>query len=225
LDELTRSLDRIEALLADYRLKFLRHPFFAAAHHAKLPRKTLVEFAFHQYSDSILWVPRLSLMKSKVTAPRLARALHENIAHETGLDGPSHIALARAMLRSLGVRSLAAFPRGTFSGTAAMWLSDDFESFDEAEIAGWLLIAETLVPLMFERMLDAMRATGCDTAYFEQHIAVDGDEHSQWMHESIAEILARAGANGTAAHAVEAGMADAFEEAVQVPDRLARALR
>jgi pyrroloquinoline quinone (PQQ) biosynthesis protein C len=156
-------------------------------------------------------------MKSKVTSPRLSRAIAENIAHETGLDGPSHIALARDMMRSLGVRDMCAFNASTFVESATMWLSDEFATYDEAAIAGWLLTAETLVPLMFARVVSAMARSGCDVEYFTVHVHVDGDEHSEWMLESVREIL---DANPDREASVLRGMCDAFKEVVEIPDLL-----
>jgi len=199
---------------------FLQHPLF---NKPRLPLPILQEFAFHQYSDSILWVPMLSLMLSKVRAPRLKRALQENISHETGLHGSSHIELARKMMRSLGLTNLDKFPISTYSNSAQMWLSNDFDSFSEPEIAGWLLVAETLVPLMFKKMLQHfVLAPGCDTAYFSEHVAVDGDEHSRWMLEAATEIAELGGS--VAVSQIMAGMDDAYEETVSIPNKLMEAM-
>ena len=211
----------IANLLAAYRARFLAHPFLEAARKNQIPQPILQEFAFNQYSDSILWVPMLSLMKSRVTAPRLLRAIHENIEHETGLKGSSHIDLARQMMRSLGLTDLNRFPAQTFSNSAQMWLSEDFAeySFGEAEIAGWLMVAETLVPLMFEAMMPSFASIpDCKVDYFSEHVSVDGDQHSIWMRESVREIL-DLGTRSTPAKII-AGMKDAMEETLEIPNQL-----
>lgn len=211
----------IAGLLATYRTRFLAHPFMRAAKQAFLPLPILQTFAFHQYSDSILWVPMLSLMKSRIRSPRLLRAVSENIEHETGLKGASHIDLARQMMRSLNLTDLKPFPSETFAEAAQFWISKEFTAanFGEAEIAGWLMVAETLVPMMFEAVLPSFeRLVGCQTRYFSEHVSVDGDEHSKWMRESVQEILENGDA--TVAERIIAGMKDAYEEAIEIPNQL-----
>src|SRR5437868_696650 len=94
--------------LADYRVQLTEHPLLVAGREpGELTRTTLEQFAFHQYSDSILWIPMLAQMKSMAhRSRRLRQAIEENIAHEAGLAGTSHVSLAVEMMRSLGIRVL-----------------------------------------------------------------------------------------------------------------------
>jgi hypothetical protein len=177
----------IFTLLDRYRAELLDHPLLAAARDRALATTTLHEFAYHQYSDSVTWIPMLAQMKSKATrSRRLQTAIADNIAHEAGLEGTSHVTLAVQLLRSLGITSIDGFPAEAITGAASIWLSDEFADFDEPGVVGWLLTAETLVPLMFAAVKPCFDALG-DTRYFSEHIAVDADEHAQWMRESVDE--------------------------------------
>ncbi len=205
--------------LAAERSTLLAHPLLVAAGTGELSLHTLHEFAFHQYSDSILWIPMLAQMKSKAhRSRRLRRAIEDNIAHEAGLGGVSHVTLAVELMRSLGLRTLAAFPTATFARSATLWLSDEFIAEAEPAIAGWLLAAETLVPIMFAAVEPCFAKLGADTRYFREHVAVDADEHSAWMAESVDEIVDLYGPE--CVPAIIAGMADAFAETLEVPDAL-----
>lgn len=208
----------IFATLATQRAQLASHPFFAAH---ELPTHTLHEFAFHQYSDSILWIPMLAQMKGKaLRSTRLRKAIEDNIAHEAGLGGTSHVTLAVELMRSLGIRTLEPFPTHTFARSATLWLSDEFVDEAEPATAGWLLVAETLVPDMFAAIEPAFARIGANTRYFREHVAVDADEHAQWMTESVEEIVELYGPGCVGA--ILAGMADAFAETLEVPDALWR---
>jgi len=201
-----------------YCSELLEHPLLAAARRNELTRTTLHHFAFHQYSDSITWIPMLAQMRAKATrSQRLQAAIRDNIAHEAGMDGTSHVTLAVMLMRSLGLTDLSQFPVHTIAATASMWLSDGFAAFAEPEIAGWLLTAETLVPLMFAAMKPSFDPLG-DTRYFVEHIAVDADEHSAWMADAVADVIAIYGDD--CIPLVRAGMADAWQETREVPDHL-----
>lgn len=199
-----------------YRKEFLEHPLFMAAR-SDIPTALLKEFAFYQYADSILWVPMLSLMKGKVIrSTRLRRAIEENIACETGLANTSHIELAKNLMRSLHVCNADALPVDFLSDSMGHWLSDEFSSVTEPEIAGWLLLAETLVPLMFAKMKDSFARMGCDTFYFTEHIDVDSEEHSTWMAEAVEDVVQLYGAGSVVP--IFKGMREAWLETIEVPD-------
>ncbi|HEY5950515.1 MAG TPA: iron-containing redox enzyme family protein [Kofleriaceae bacterium] len=207
--------------LAGYRDLLVEHPLLTAARAGELSKETLHEFAFHQYSDSILWIPMLAQMKAMARkSARLRKAIEDNIAHEAGLGSVSHVQLAVALMRSLGITSLEPFPTHTFARSATLWLSDEFAGQTEPEVAGWLLTAETLVPLMFAALRPSFVALGCDTRYFREHIDVDTDEHSAWMAESVEDVIELYGP--AASEAITAGMIDAWQETREVPDALWR---
>jgi hypothetical protein len=201
------------------------HPLFAAAAAGEVPIDVLHEFAFHQYLDSILWVPMLALMKAKATrSRRLAEAIADNIACETGLSGAAHVALATSLLRSLGLASVEGVGAGFLAESASEWLSDEFTRRTEPGVAGWLLGAEALVPVMFAAMEPCFaRIAACDTRYFVEHVAVDHDEHAVWMTEAVVDVLRvyGPGAQVEIAHGLDA----AYAEATEVPDALYARLR
>lgn len=209
----------IFAALDGHRAELARHPMLRAGAAGEMPESLAREFAFHQFSDSILWIPMLAQMKSKaVRSRRLRRAIEDNIAHEAGLEGTSHVTLAVALMRSLGVTALDAFPTSTFADSAETWIGEDFAAFGEPEVAGFLLAAETLVPEMFAAVLPSFERLGCDTRYFAEHVAVDGDEHARWMSEAVVDVVDAYGPS--CVDRVLAGMDDAWEETVEIPDRL-----
>ncbi|MBA3392795.1 MAG: iron-containing redox enzyme family protein [Deltaproteobacteria bacterium] len=221
----SRDIQPIFDLLASYRSQLAQHPFLVAAQHHELSTEILLELAFHQYSDSILWIPMLAQMKQgAVRSRRLQIAIEDNIAHEAGIgrDGStSHVTLAVQMIRSLGVRALDAFPTATFGRSATLWLSDEFVGQREPEIAGWLLVAETLVPQLFAAVAPCYeRIAGCETRYFTEHVAVDSDEHARWMADAVIDVLAIYGS--ASREVVIAGMVDAWQETCEVPDELWR---
>ena len=212
---LKQYTEPIFSLLADYRARLIEHPFLTALDH---PVPILHEFAFHQYADSILWIPMLAQMRGKaLRSRRLRDAIADNIAHEAGLHAKSHVQLAVDMMRSLGVADVDG---RVLAHSARLWLSDEFAAMTEPEIAGWLLVAETLVPVMFAAALPQFERLGCDTSYFREHVEVDTDEHATWMAEAVEDVLDIYGPD--AARAITAGMADAWAETREVPDSLWR---
>lgn len=218
---LKQYTEPIVSRLADYRARLAKHPLLEEARTGEVPTTILHEFAFHQYSDSILWIPMLAQMKAMATrSSRLRRAIEDNIAHEAGLGGISHVTLAVTLMRSLGLTELAAFPTEVFSRSAALWLSDEFVQSSEPAIAGWLLVAETLVPDMFAAFEPCFAGLGADVAYFREHVHVDTDEHAVWMGEAIEDVIAIHGE--ACVPDIHAGMADAFAETLEVPDALWR---
>lgn len=215
-----QETEPIFTTLDGYRSELLEHPLLVAARTGPLERRLLIEFAYYQYADSITWIPMLAQMKSRAArSRRLRTAIEDNIAHEAGLGGTSHVTLAARMLRSLGVRALDELPTAGLAHTAALWLADDFAELAEPALAGWLLVAETLVPVLFAEMAPQYAAiAGADTTYFTEHVAVDSDEHAAWMAESVAEVVAIYGP--ACVPAVLAGMADAWAETREDPDAL-----
>lgn len=205
------ALDRYRALLDE-------HPLLAAARTGQIERSLLVRFAYYQYSDSITWIPMLAQMKSlALRSPRLRKAIEDNIAHEAGLGGTSHVTLAARLMRSLGVRTLDGYPVEGIARTASLWLSDEFAAMSEPALAGWLLTAETLVPQLFAALAPCFDGIA-DTTYFTEHIAVDSDEHARWMTEAVTEVVELYGPD--CVPLVLGGMADAWAETLEDPDEV-----
>jgi hypothetical protein len=163
----------------------------------------------------------LAQMKSMARrSRRLRQAIEDNIRHEAGLHATSHVALAVDLMRSLGIATLDGLPIETFARSATLWLSDAFADQSEPEVAGWLLVAESLVPLMFADVLPSFTALGCDTSYFREHVSVDTDEHSRWMAEAVNDIVNIYGES--CVDQIDAGMVDAWQETREIPDALWR---
>jgi len=161
----------------------------------------------------------LAQMKSKARrSERLKRAIEENIAHEAGFQAESHVTLAAQMMRSLGRDVIDALTPGPFIEAAHYWISDEFKAFGEAEVAGWLLGAESLVPVLFAQMVPSFDSLGCDTRYFHEHIEVDSDEHATWMAESVEEVVDLYGPAALAQ--VTMGLNESWAETRAVPDAL-----
>ncbi|MFN0252004.1 MAG: iron-containing redox enzyme family protein [Kofleriaceae bacterium] len=213
-----QETEPIFSTLERYRAELLEHPLLVAAKSGQLERSTLIELAYYQYADSITWIPMLAQMKERaLKSRRLRKAIEDNIAHEAGIGSTSHVTLAAGLMRSMGVRSLDGLPTDGILRTASLWLSDAFSEMTEPALAGWLLVAETLVPAMFE-VIATQYAGIADTTYFSEHIHVDGDEHAVWMRESVAEVIAIYGT--TCIPEILAGMADARDEAHDDPNAL-----
>lgn len=205
--------------LSGYRAALSEHPLLRAARAGELERRLLHEFALHQVVDSFLWIPMLAQMKTKaLKSRRLRRAIEENIAHEAGLHTESHVTLAVALARSLGASEEVRLPGDSLTDAAEYWLSDAFARSSEPAIAGWLLVAESLVPILFAAVAPAFDALGCDTRYLYEHVHVDADEHATWMAEAVAEVLDIYGVG--CIPEIEEGMAEAWAETTSVPDAL-----
>jgi hypothetical protein len=205
-------------VLDRYRAVLQQHPLLAAARTGQIEKPLLETFAYYQYCDSVTWIPMLAQMKTMATrSHRLRSAIEDNIAHEAGLGDVSHVELAARLLRSLDVQSLDRFPTRGLARTLGLWLADEFAEMTEPALAGWLLVAETLVPDMFAAVLPAFDALGtADTLYFRKHIAVDADEHARWMTEAVIDVVELYGP--TCVPAVLGGMAGAWLETLEDPD-------
>ena len=79
-----------------------------------------------------------------------------------------------------------------YSGLAShpVEMMNAVSGMSEAQIAGWALVAEAIVPALFQMALPAYeRVEGVDLTYLREHITVDSDEHAAWMRESVAQLL------------------------------------
>lgn len=219
--------ERIFSQLDLYREEFFAHPFFQSARSSEpLPLSTLRTFASYQFADSLLWIPMLALLRSKVTRSEvLQRSIEKNIACEAGLGSVSHVALCARMMRSLGANAESTWTHRAdmYEWATKEWLSDEFASLTEPGVAGWLLVAESLVPVMFERMLPCFAGLpGCDTTYFLEHIDVDESEHSEWMAQSVRDVMQLYGPEHALPQVLQ-GMSASWEQVLEVPSMLCKA--
>jgi len=200
------------------------HPIARLCAMGTVPESILRDWARIQYVDSTLWIPMLALAKGQTKSPRLLQALKANIRCEAGDDGIPHVTLCREFVESLGEPTyygnyqdyapLAAHSVGVMNALASM---------SEEEMAGWLMATETLVPTFFAIFRPGFaRIPGADLRYLDEHIAVDSDEHAEWMNESVHELLK----NETSYERLLAGIRLGGRVMLSIPDALyARTLR
>ncbi len=201
-----------------------RHPIGQLIREQRLPASVTREFAAIQYIDSVLWVPMLALMKDRATSPRLRRALTDNLLCEAGANHTSHITLCRQFVESLGIMpSFGNYNDHSRLATHPVEIMNSVTGLSEEEIAGWILAAESLVPVMFALFLPEFeKISGADLTYLREHINIDSDEHSQWMQEAVNELLSRAGAD----QGIVSGLEIGARVALSIPDALyAKAVR
>ena len=113
------------------------------------------------------------------------------------------------MARSLGISRLDAFPTDVITQTIELYLSEDL---DEPAIAGWLLVAESLVPILFDAVIPAFARAGADTTY----LSARRDRRRRACHlDDYARRSRRLAPDGSESIAV--GMAEAWDETIRVP--------
>lgn len=212
------ALAAIQAEVERYRLALETHPLARVFAGAQAPRALVQAFAELQYVDSVLWVPMLALMKDRVAAPRLKRALTENLLCEAGARHTSHVTLCREFVESVGVSPyFGDFNAYSSLATQPVEVMNSVSGLSEAQIAGWILAGESVVPQLFKMVLPAFkRQPGADVRYLTEHISVDGDEHAVWMREAIEELLDR----GTPLSGILEGVHLGGRTALNVPDAL-----
>ncbi len=184
-------MKEVEDLVDFYVSKIANHPIKELIQKKLISNELADEFAKLQYIDSVLWVPMLSIMKDRVTNPKLLESIKENILCESGYNHTSHITICKNFLESLGIAPFfGQYSHYSELATQPVELMNSATSLNQANIAGWLLIAETLVPELFKlfRPLFVHRKN-VDLEYFDEHIEVDADEHAQWMYDSVKELI------------------------------------
>jgi pyrroloquinoline quinone (PQQ) biosynthesis protein C len=191
IDSVDQYSQRLTDAVARFKEELESHPIAKMAQEGTIPESILREYARIQYVDSVLWIPMLALIKGKTTSPRLMKAVRANILCEAGYDGKPHVTMAKEFVESIGEPTFY----GDYSDYAprsahAVEVMNGIAGMNEAELSGWLLAAETLVPIFFSIFRPAFaRLPGVDLRYLDEHISVDADEHSQWMNEAVREIL------------------------------------
>lgn len=203
----------LEHKIAQQREQLLKHPIGGLIRTRTLPLDIAKRFAAIQYADSVLWVPMLALMKDQAQSPKLIQALRDNLLCEAGANHKSHVMLAREFIESLGVTQ-----RFTETSTTTLRLLGSIARMTEAQIAGWILAAEALVPTLFTLFLPVFeRIPGTDLTYLKEHIHVDSDEHAQWMMQAALEIIER---DPQALEQVLQGIYMGSQDALEAPNAL-----
>lgn len=217
------AMDQVEAALGHYQTQMARHGLGRLIEQGLVSEQIGLEFMKLQYVDSTLWVPMLAIMKDRVEHPTLKKALTDNLLCEAGARHTSHVTICAEFLKSKGVdpyfgdlyhySPLAKHPTEIMNSVIRM---------SEAEIAGWIMIAETIVPHLFMLLHPLLRGIGANMLYIDEHITVDGDEHGQWMMQSIRDLVKA----GTPVEDILHGIHLGGRVALSVPDALyAKVLR
>jgi pyrroloquinoline quinone (PQQ) biosynthesis protein C len=211
-----RGLEIIQHEVARYNQQFLTHPLAEVLKNP--PLALLKEYASIQYVDSVLWVPMLALMKDRVKNKRLKRALTENLLCEAGAKHTSHITLCKEFIQSLGISpQFGDFHRYSEMASHPIEIMNSVTGLSEAEIAGWILVSEAVVPSLFSIALKGFEQIhGVDTTYLTEHMHIDADEHSQWMAESALELMIEGENVENILHGVHIG----GRTALSIPDAL-----
>jgi len=218
LSNTNSDLEFVKQTIEFYGRQMASHPLCGVLHGEHVPKALLLEYAGIQYVDSVLWVPMLALMKDRAKNPRLRKALTDNILCEAGATHTSHITLCHDFVKSAGITPFFGdFQRFSNLAHHPIEMMNAVSGMSEAQIAGWALVAEAIVPELFKMALAGFRALpNVDTKYLEEHIAVDSDEHAQWMLESVTELLAE----GVALDEILSGVHLGGRTALSVPDGL-----
>ncbi len=178
------------SILEFYQEQMENHPMKDLIKSGKVSEDIGEEFMKLQYIDSTLWVPMLAIMKDRVNNPKLKKALTDNLLCEAGARHTSHVTLCAEFLISRGIdpyfgdlyhySPLAKHPTEIMNSVIRM---------NEAQIAGWIMIAETIVPDLFKLFRPLISKIGANLNYLDEHIVVDADEHGQWMIDSATELI------------------------------------
>ena len=219
--QLTRAIDR-------YNQELESHPIVKLAKEGWLPRPLLQEFTKIQFVDSVLWIPMLSLIKGRIKEPRLLKAVTDNILCESGYNGIPHTTLCAQFAQSVGVSAFYGDSQ-TYSPLSmhSIEMMNAVMGMSEAEICGWLLAAESLVPTLFQIFKPAFeKFPGADLTYLNEHISVDSDDHAQWMMEGAVAILENSKNQSQALAEILAGIGLGGRVTLCIPDVLySKALR
>ncbi|MDO8626303.1 MAG: iron-containing redox enzyme family protein [Candidatus Magasanikbacteria bacterium] len=185
-------MQRVNERLKDLRDQVACHP----VGRVKLPRAALEAFAVAQYRDSDVWLGWFIKMMDMVQNPALKAALAHNFMDEAGAvegvvgQGVSHMTLCLRFIRSLGLEPGNAVANGLQVSAHAEALIQLIPGMSEAEVAGWVLGTEELVPALFSLFLPKFEALGgVDTEYLTTHIQVDVGDHAIEMRKGCASVL------------------------------------
>lgn len=159
----------------------------------QLTLAALREFAIVQYHDTMQWLAWFVIMRDMVTDPVVKTALQSNFESEAGnISQVSHMTLCLRFLRSVGLEPGAAIGGGVpESGKHAAAMIHMIPSLDQAQVAGWVLGVEDLVPDLFKLYLPHYeRQEGVDTRYLTEHITVDTEDHAKQLLAGCESLLA-----------------------------------
>jgi pyrroloquinoline quinone (PQQ) biosynthesis protein C len=123
---------------------------------------------------------------------RFKQALFDNIRCETGANGGvAHTQMAENFMSSIGL--MVSMKDVVYSAAVSRALEENnfLKKATEPTRAGFMFATEALFPLMLKVVRPAiiLHYPDADMQYIDEHIQVDADEHSEWMKESVKQIL------------------------------------
>lgn len=183
-----KGISYVDDRLSILRAQLRQHP----AGQLALPREALEQFAFAQYRDSRVWAGWFVTMRDLVKNRVLREALQHSLEGEVGdTNTKSHMTLCLEFLRSMGLQpSDAITPQGSRVGGYAEWMINVLPNLSEAEICGWIMGTEDLVPALFELFLPHFeKLGGINTHYLTEHIVVDSVDHAVELRKGCLAIL------------------------------------
>lgn len=204
--------DRLSMLGAELR----HHPIGKV----QLPREALEQFAFAQYRDSRVWAGWFVTMRDLVENRVLREALQHSLMGEVGdANTISHMTLCLKFLRSMNLQPRdAMLPAGSLVGGYAEGMINVLPSLSEAEICGWIMGTEDMVPALFELFLPHYeKLGGVSTHYLTEHIVVDSIDHAVELRKGCLAILEE---NEACLSDVLFGIQLAGRFALSVPDEM-----
>ncbi len=157
-----------------------------------LTRAQLDDMVKTFYADNLWWVAALQYMHKAARNDRFKQALHDNIRCETGADGGiAHTQMAENFISSIGLKVSMQDKAYNKAVTRAVEENNFLKKATEPTRAGFMLATEALFPIMLQivRPVIVFHYPEADMQYIDEHIQVDADEHSQWMAQSVEQIL------------------------------------
>lgn len=157
-----------------------------------LPKEALLTILKCFYADGLWWVSALGHMEKEARNPRFKQALLDNYNCETGISGNTpHLKLmenfAASIMLPIEMNDLVyanALKRAQIENKM-------LKKATEPTRAGFMLATETLFPIILHIVRPAIlhHFPMADMQYIDEHIEVDGDEHSKWMLESVEQLV------------------------------------
>jgi pyrroloquinoline quinone (PQQ) biosynthesis protein C len=212
------DLQEIKNLVDTYLEQLKTHPLQEVFRAETTPRSLLDEFAGIQYVDSVLWVPMLAIMKDRAKNPRLVAALRDNLLCEAGADHESHIVLCQRFLKSVGISPFFGnFHEYSHRASHAVEMMNGVSGMSESRIAGFNLMSEAVVPILFKMVLESFRKLpNSNVTYLTDHITVDADDHAKDMMEAVESLIDEGAPVGEIMEGIHLSARTAFS----VPDAL-----
>jgi pyrroloquinoline quinone (PQQ) biosynthesis protein C len=188
----TNKMNAIMQQIAEAEHSLKNHLITLLIEGKTLPKEALNAILKTFYADGLWWVSALGHMEKEARNPRFKQALLDNYNCETGISGNiPHLQLMENFAASI----MLSIDMNDSVYTAALKRAQTenkmIKKATEPTRAGFMLATETLFPTLLQVVRPAIvqHFPMADMKYIDEHIEVDGDEHSKWMRESVEQIL------------------------------------